>query len=96
MFKTIFAKMMWSNIAILFLSFFLTGIMLFGMLGKYAIDQKAANLREIAPLISKMTIDLQIENEDRFYRKVYLDNLLQVPEDMEALAWCPDTMSLRC
>ncbi len=75
MFKTIFSKMMWSNVAILFLSFLLTGIMLFGMLGKYAVDQKATNLREIAPLISEMTVNLQIENNDKLYRKVYLDNL---------------------
>ena len=75
MFKTIFGKMMWSNVAILLLSFLLTGIMLFSMLGRYAINQKAANLREIAPLISEMTVNLQIENDDRFYRKIYLDNL---------------------
>lgn len=75
MFKTIFGKLMWANVAILFVSFFLTGIMLFSMLGRYAVDQKAASLREIAPTIADITVSLQIENNDMFYRKLYLDNL---------------------
>lgn len=66
---------MWANVAILFVSFFLTGIMLFSMLGRYAVDQKAASLREIAPTIADITVSLQIENNDMFYRKLYLDNL---------------------
>lgn len=75
MFKTIFGKLMWSNVAILFVSFLLTGIMLFSMLGRYAVDQKAASLKEIAPTIADITVSLQIENNDMFYRKLYLDNL---------------------
>ena len=75
MFKTIFGKLMWSNIAILFVSFLLTGIMLFSMLGWYVTSQKAASLEEIAPSIADMTISLQIENNSIFYRQIYLDNL---------------------
>ncbi len=75
MFKTIFGKLMWSNIAILFVSFLLTGIMLFSMLGWYVIDEKANSLEEIAPSIADMTISLQIENNSIFYRQIYLDNL---------------------
>ena len=75
MFKTIFGKLMWSNVAILTVSFLLTGIMLFSMLGRYAIDQKATSLKEIAPTIADMTITLQIENNEMIYRKLYLDNL---------------------
>ncbi len=47
------------------------------MLGRYAVDQKAASLREIAPTIADITVSLQIENNDMFYRKLYLDNLLK-------------------
>ena len=75
MFKTIFAKLMGSNIAILFLSFLLTGLMLFSMLGNYAVNQKASDLREIAPTIADMTVSMQIERNDILYKKIYLDNL---------------------
>lgn len=75
MFKTIFGKLMWSNVAILFVSFLLTGLMLFSMLGRYAIDQKAAALKEIAPTIADTTVSLQIERSDVVYRKLYIDNL---------------------
>lgn len=75
MFKTIFGKLMWSNIAILLVSFLLTGIMLFSILGTYVIDQKAASLIEVAPMISEMTVSMQIEQNDTFYKSLYLKNL---------------------
>lgn len=75
MFKTIFAKLMGSNIAILFVSFFLTGVLLFSMLGNYAVRQKASDLQEIAPTIAEMTVSMQIERNDLIYRKIYIDNL---------------------
>ncbi len=75
MIKTIFGKIMWVNVIVLFLSFLFTGIMLFGMLGKYAVDQKAISLKEVAPMISEMTVSLQVERNSVVYNKIYNDNL---------------------
>ncbi len=75
MFKTIFSKVMWANIVVLFLSFLLTGIIMFGMLGRYSVEQKSVTLKEVAPMVSEMTVNLQIDANDKLYRKVYLNNL---------------------
>lgn len=75
MFKTIFSKMMVSNIAIVFVCFLLTGLMLFSMLGSYAVEEKASSLREIAPTISNMTVSMQVESNGSIYRQMYMENL---------------------
>lgn len=75
MFKTIFGKIMWSNILVLLISFFLTGILVFSLLGQYAANQRAEMLRTIAQRVADLTVSLQLDNTDLQYRKIYLNSL---------------------
>ncbi len=75
MFKTIFGRLLWSNILILLISFLLTGLLFFALLRSYAVSQKAEALKAAAPKIAQMTISLQIENGGSVYDKVFANNL---------------------
>lgn len=75
MFKSIFSKLMVSNIATIFVCFLLTGVLLFSFLGSYAVEEKAGSLREISPTISEMTINMQIKKSGAVYRQLYIENL---------------------
>jgi len=75
MFKSIFSKIMWANIAIIILSFALTATLTYNLLGNYAVNQKAEVLLAVAPRISSATVSLQVDNRGGVYDRVYADNL---------------------
>lgn len=75
MFKSIFGRLMWSNLLILLISFLLTGLLVFSLMGTYAIDQKASALKSVAPEIAEITIRLQVENKNSIYDQIFENNL---------------------
>lgn len=91
MFKTIFRRLMWSNIFIMLISFIFTGILLFSLLGSYAINQKAETLKTAAPRIAQMTISLQIEGKNAIYDRVFENNLDVFAEITNSLVFITDS-----
>lgn len=75
MFKTIFGRVMWANIAIIIISFMLIGVLIFSLLGNYALDQKTSVLETVANQIASKTISLQIENSGVVYDRMYAEDI---------------------
>lgn len=74
MFRTIFFRLAVTTLTIIFISFLVAGILLYGFLGEYAVSEKEKTLRHYADRIAQMAAYLAVNN-NRIVQEVFSINV---------------------